>query len=291
MPATVPPSGFSAFDDTNRSDSVNLSEKEAFGQFLSAARRRSGLSLEDVAATTKVAINRLQALEQGDIDQLPGGVYRRAWVKNYATAVGLSPDVAIERFDRMFAPPPAAVDARSADRHPAEPRPAVPARQAERQPRASAALAGAVNRLQQSKWVLPAVALIVAAVSVAALLRSAPGTPSASGDSTAPDGSGDTISGAAATRGSESRAADVMLTPEAPPTASVPHPGLVITSRPSGARVTVNGIGWGSTPITIRNLAPGPMVIRVTKDGYAGRETSVQFDQHATVRLILTPLN
>jgi hypothetical protein len=47
---------------------------------------------------------------------------------------------------------------------------------------------------------------------------------------------------------------------------------LLITSEPAGARVTVDGIGWGSTPVTVRHLSPGTRHIRVTKDGYQGEE-------------------
>jgi hypothetical protein len=50
---------------------------------------------------------------------------------------------------------------------------------------------------------------------------------------------------------------------------------LVITSEPAGARVTVNGIGWGTTPVTIRHLTPGNKRIRVTKDGYASSERAL----------------
>jgi len=47
---------------------------------------------------------------------------------------------------------------------------------------------------------------------------------------------------------------------------------LVITSEPPGARVTVDGIGWGVTPVTVRHLPPGTKRIRVTKDGYSSEE-------------------
>ena len=50
---------------------------------------------------------------------------------------------------------------------------------------------------------------------------------------------------------------------------------LRITSDPTGARVTVNGVGWGSTPLAIRNLPPGSKTIRVTKDGYVTDERIV----------------
>ena len=51
---------------------------------------------------------------------------------------------------------------------------------------------------------------------------------------------------------------------------------LVVTSDPAGARVTVDGIGWGTTPVTIRWLTPGTKTLRVIKDGYASEERSVR---------------
>jgi hypothetical protein len=51
---------------------------------------------------------------------------------------------------------------------------------------------------------------------------------------------------------------------------------LVVTSEPSGARVTVNGIGWGSTPVTIRHLPSGDKEVRVSKDGYVSVQRIVQ---------------
>ena len=47
---------------------------------------------------------------------------------------------------------------------------------------------------------------------------------------------------------------------------------MTVTSTPAGARVTVNGIGWGETPVTIRHLPPGQKVVRVTKEGYESQQ-------------------
>ena len=264
--------------DDGRQLACAVTTPAAFGQFLAAARYRSGLSLEDISATTKVAVRHLEALEHGAIDQLPGGVYRRAWVKSYATAVGLPADAAIEQFDRMFAPPPA----------PAEGNPATAASRPESRPQPHALPRRAVYRSRHLGWVLPA-AVLVAAASVASLLRSEPSVASAVDDSsvlTGESGARDPIAGNGAQR------SDVVLVPDVIPEERILDPRLVITSRPSGARVTVNGIGWGVTPITIRNLPPGPKVIRATKDGYIGRETRVEFSLAAsdeTVRLTLKP--
>ena len=51
---------------------------------------------------------------------------------------------------------------------------------------------------------------------------------------------------------------------------------LLITSEPAGARVTVDGIGWGLTPVTIRHLTPGTRHVRLTKDGYQSEERAAR---------------
>ena len=62
---------------------------------------------------------------------------------------------------------------------------------------------------------------------------------------------------------------------ESVPRAAVIDPILRITSDPSGARVTVNGVGWGTTPVVIRHLPFGAKRIRLTKDGFKADERVV----------------
>lgn len=50
---------------------------------------------------------------------------------------------------------------------------------------------------------------------------------------------------------------------------------LLVATQPPGARVTVDGISWGTSPVTIRHLSPGAKRIRVSLDGYASAERSV----------------
>jgi hypothetical protein len=47
---------------------------------------------------------------------------------------------------------------------------------------------------------------------------------------------------------------------------------ITVTSAPTGARVTIDGIGWGETPVTIHHLTPGQKMIRVTKEGYESQQ-------------------
>jgi hypothetical protein len=50
---------------------------------------------------------------------------------------------------------------------------------------------------------------------------------------------------------------------------------LRITSNPTGSRVTVDGIGWGQTPLTIGHLTFGTKTVRLTHDGYRSHQAVV----------------
>ena len=50
---------------------------------------------------------------------------------------------------------------------------------------------------------------------------------------------------------------------------------LRVTSSPSGARVTINGIGWGKTPVTVDNLPLGAKTVRLSFDGYRSQQRTV----------------
>jgi hypothetical protein len=53
---------------------------------------------------------------------------------------------------------------------------------------------------------------------------------------------------------------------------------------PVGARVTVNGVGWGSTPVTIAYAALGNARIRVSKDGFLSAERAVNLTPESPAR-------
>src|SRR4051812_46265539 len=69
-----------------------------FGRKLREARERRGVSLRQIATSTKISISALEALERNDMKRLPGGIFTRAFVRSYALEVGLDPDQAIEEF-------------------------------------------------------------------------------------------------------------------------------------------------------------------------------------------------
>lgn len=59
------------------------------GERLRAAREEKGLSLEDLAAQTRIPLRHLQSLEQGDWSRLPAPTYTIGFAKSYASAVGI----------------------------------------------------------------------------------------------------------------------------------------------------------------------------------------------------------
>ena len=68
---------------------MNEERNSVIGQELQNARLDKGLSLDDIQQSTKIQKRYLAAIENGQFDQLPGAFYERAFVRQYASAVGL----------------------------------------------------------------------------------------------------------------------------------------------------------------------------------------------------------
>jgi cytoskeleton protein RodZ len=59
------------------------------GQRLRQAREASGLTLEEIATSTRIPTRHLESLEAGDFSRLPAPTYTIGFAKNFAAAVGL----------------------------------------------------------------------------------------------------------------------------------------------------------------------------------------------------------
>lgn len=66
------------------------------------AREQRGLTLRDIANTTKISAAALDAIEHNDFDRLPGGVFRRAYVRTFAAEVGLNADEVTREYRARF---------------------------------------------------------------------------------------------------------------------------------------------------------------------------------------------
>jgi transcriptional regulator with XRE-family HTH domain len=79
-----------------------MRERDVFGPRLARLRRQRGISLDSIAAATKISPELLEGLEQNDFSRWPTGIYARAYVRAYAAEVGADPEAIVDDFCRWF---------------------------------------------------------------------------------------------------------------------------------------------------------------------------------------------
>lgn len=79
-----------------------MSERDTFGPRLRRERERRGISLETIASVTNVSIELWQGFERNDFSRWPKGLFARAFVRDYAKAVGLDANEVVDDFCRLF---------------------------------------------------------------------------------------------------------------------------------------------------------------------------------------------
>jgi len=83
---------------------------ESFGARLRRLREGQEIALVTIADQTKIKLSLLEGLERDDVSHWPSGIFRRAFIRTYAHAIGLDPDVAVREFLEVY-PEPIEVDA------------------------------------------------------------------------------------------------------------------------------------------------------------------------------------
>ncbi len=79
-----------------------MSDRDTFGSRLRTERERRGISLDTIASVTKVGVDLWEGLERNDFSRWPSGIFARAFVRDYARAIGLDSDEAVNEFCRLF---------------------------------------------------------------------------------------------------------------------------------------------------------------------------------------------
>ena len=79
-----------------------MSEQDTFGPRLRSERERRGISLETIVTVTKVGADLWLGLERNDFSKWPSGIFARAFIRDYAKAVGLDADEVVDEFCRLF---------------------------------------------------------------------------------------------------------------------------------------------------------------------------------------------
>lgn len=57
---------------------------QSFGERLRKEREKQGVTLDEVCASTKIAVRFLRAIEEERFEQLPGGIFNKGFVRSYA---------------------------------------------------------------------------------------------------------------------------------------------------------------------------------------------------------------
>src|SRR3954462_11538595 len=72
--------------------------RESFGARMRQQREDRGIALRTIAEQTKIKLSLLEGLERDDLSNWPAGIFQRAYVRAYAHAIGLDPDVVVREF-------------------------------------------------------------------------------------------------------------------------------------------------------------------------------------------------
>jgi len=72
----------------------------AFGEELRRAREDRGVAVEAICSATKLSARHIRALEAGAFWELPGGLFRRGFLRSYLGALGLKEDPWMQRFEQ-----------------------------------------------------------------------------------------------------------------------------------------------------------------------------------------------
>ena len=77
---------------------VSKMPKTPFGENLRREREMRGVGLEEISNATRISTRFLKALENDDWDALPGGVFRRGFIRAVARYLGLSEDTLLAEY-------------------------------------------------------------------------------------------------------------------------------------------------------------------------------------------------
>ena len=102
----------------SHSDSLPTDSCQDFCLALKAARERKGVTLAEIAETTKIPTSVFAALERCDLRSWPKGLFRRSFFRDYVGMIGLPVAEAVEAFVRLFPDDVPAIVSKVADEVP-----------------------------------------------------------------------------------------------------------------------------------------------------------------------------
>ena len=144
------------------------------GNTLRDERERQKLSVNDIEQGTSIRALYIEAIENGEYDKLPGEVYTRGFIKNYAKFLGLDGDAFAKEFTAEIhgAPPAPPVDEKAVEQPAVEKtsvqpvKPAKPAKSAQPEKKSSKVV-GEIRGENRGSSGIPVVAAVVLIAALA----------------------------------------------------------------------------------------------------------------------------
>ena len=68
------------------------------GEILKNTREAKGITIEQVAEATSIRVLYLEAIESEQFNQVPGEVYLKGFIRNYANYIGLNGPAMVEKY-------------------------------------------------------------------------------------------------------------------------------------------------------------------------------------------------
>jgi len=79
-----------------------MTPQETFIARVRRHRERNHISLDEIVSQTRIKRDQLEAFERGDLETWPRGIYARAWIRSYASVIGLDPIDTVDEFCKLF---------------------------------------------------------------------------------------------------------------------------------------------------------------------------------------------
>jgi cytoskeletal protein RodZ len=77
---------------------------------LASRRKRNAISLEQISKSTKIGMRSLEAIEAGEFQKLPGGVYSTSYIRQYARAIDFDEALILEVYYSVMGIKPESVE-------------------------------------------------------------------------------------------------------------------------------------------------------------------------------------
>lgn len=95
----------STSQDTAQSSPDQLSAYQHVGAYFRDIRQHYRLSVNQVSEQLHIRVKYIEAIERGELDELPSKVYAKGYIRNYASFLGLNAEKVLAEYEASGLPP------------------------------------------------------------------------------------------------------------------------------------------------------------------------------------------